>query len=335
MARQSGHFRALAENILSVRKAVGSPQLARESCRGAWALYRLARRHGVAFEDPTQGVRFESLASRFQEVYDDVRRADPLADRFVRADWKLELRYYEKAYLPRPRSDKFPPQMVGFGRLPPTVVGDILAALKSGQSAKTLRKTLSGDCFGRASWFPPYWSRWDNVLNLYYLSRIVSGPLEKDMGPGCVVEWGGGYGNLAKLARILWPQHTYVIIDLPFSSCLQWLFLSTMLGEEIVHLWRARGDRVQAGKINLVPLLTGFLEKPLPRADWFVSTFALTESSLAAQAHVIGKDWFGARRLFLACGPQEAESPAIRAALSDGARLERPFHPLPYGLVQR
>ena len=137
-----------------------------------------------------------------------------------------------------------------------------------------------------------------SIHHLYHLIRFAD-------KTGCdfekidkVVEWGGGYGNMAKIFRRLKPNSTYCIIDTPIFSTLQWLYLSTVLGVENVNLLRQPGDAVQSGKVNVVPLC--FVDQLQLRADLFLSTWALSESSSVAQDYVISRRWFEADHLLLA-----------------------------------
>ena len=93
---------------------------------------------------------------------------------------------------------------------------------------------------------------------------------------------------------------TYLIIDTPIFSCLQWLYLSVVLGEETVRVLQDVEDNVQAGKINLLPVsLIGRRDIDVG-ADLFISTWGLSESSVYAQDYVIANNWFGAKHILLA-----------------------------------
>ncbi len=133
---------------------------------------------------------------------------------------------------------------------------------------------------------------------------------------GTVVEWGGGYGNLAKLFRRLHGgAPTYVVLDIPIFSAVQWLYLSAVLGEQSVSLHTRPGQEVRPGAVNLVPIgLAHDLHVP---ADLFVSTWALNESTPHAQAHVRSRRWYGAHSLLLGMHYGDPLEPAVLAA---GAR---------------
>ncbi len=144
-----------------------------------------------------------------------------------------------------------------------------------------------------------------------------------------VIEWGGGYGCMAKIVRRLSNGSTYCIVDSAIMCAVQWLYLATIFGRDEVRVVR-RGEGVQEGKINLIPL--AFLEEVDLRADLFLSTFALNESPFAGVDYVINrKSWFGARHLLVACCPispntnEENGNIGIisRALAARGARIEK------------
>lgn len=115
-----------------------------------------------------------------------------------------------------------------------------------------------------------------------------------------VVEWGGGYGNMARLFRRVRPGITYVIVDLAPLLALQWVYLASLEGEDALHLVTAAAPDPVAGKVNLVEsaLVTGGAASP--RGELFLSTWAATESPPAAQAFIAARRFFDARHLLLA-----------------------------------
>ena len=153
-----------------------------------------------------------------------------------------------------------------------------------------------------------------------------------------VAEWGGGYGNLCKLLHRLRScataeDLTYIIIDLPLMTTLQWLYLSSVFGEERVHLLDAPGTAPKVGCINLLPV--GLLDHYTIEADTFVSTWALSESTAHAQRYVVDRQWFGAKRVLLGYQKNDVhrddfvEPQALEAGLQakGGQVLPFPFAP--------
>jgi hypothetical protein len=178
--------------------------------------------------------------------------------------------------------------------------------------------------------FPRHRASANSVHQLYHLARYEEATGMRARDFPTVVEWGGGYGSLARIFRRLpgGPQ-TYSIVDLPLLSCLQWLYLSTVLGPDEVRLLERSGDAIEDRKINLVPL--GLAGPELPRGELFVSTWALSESSRNAQDAVVGWDWFAATRLLLAHSQPSAELPDAgrvgELARAAGGVSERMDHP--------
>ncbi len=116
-----------------------------------------------------------------------------------------------------------------------------------------------------------------------------------------IIEWGGGYGNMARLIRRMSPQVTYTIIDLPELLALQWVYLGSLEGEDQLNVI-APGEPLvlKRGKINLVSSRTLLSSDTVPTCDGFLSTWALTESPRAMQEWVLARRFFGASRLLLA-----------------------------------
>ncbi|HBM45764.1 MAG: hypothetical protein UT05_C0002G0078 [Parcubacteria group bacterium GW2011_GWF2_38_76] len=150
-----------------------------------------------------------------------------------------------------------------------------------------------------------YLSSHNSIRHLYHISRFIFRTNVEINSIKTVVEWGGGYGNFAKIFLRLQdsPQKTtYVIIDTPLFSCIQWLYLSVVLGKDKVNFVRRENDKIVSEKINIIPL--GFVEKVNLKPDLFVSTWALSESSPFSQDFVLNKNFFGAKHLLI--GYQES-----------------------------
>jgi hypothetical protein len=129
----------------------------------------------------------------------------------------------------------------------------------------------------------------------YYLDRTRTKPGEFKT----VVEWGGGYGNMAKLwKRNINPQTTYVIVDTSLFCAIQWLYLRSTLGSQAVNLITESNQEFARGKLNILP--TPLMDHvDLPKADLFISTWGLSESTKEAQDYVVEKNWFGADHLLI------------------------------------
>jgi hypothetical protein len=113
-----------------------------------------------------------------------------------------------------------------------------------------------------------------------------------------IIEYGGGYGGLCTIWRRLNPEITYTIIDTPIMLTIQWVYLSSIFGEDLVHIIKTKQSPVLAGKINLMPV--AFIDRNDLQADVFVSTWALSESIALAQETIINLEWYNAKHLILA-----------------------------------
>jgi hypothetical protein len=159
-----------------------------------------------------------------------------------------------------------------------------------------LCKLLREDRIGR----PPLRSRHyvtssNRVHHLYHLSRFEAATRVNLDALRIVVEWGGGYGDFARVFRRR-RCCTYVIIDLPLMSAIQWLYLTAVLGAQDVQLVRGDGALVD-GCVNIVPV---GLAELVGRADLFISTWALSESSPSAIDLATDRGWLESQHLLLA-----------------------------------
>ena len=145
---------------------------------------------------------------------------------------------------------------------------------------------------------PRYLTSHNSVHHAYHyaLYHELSGRDPASMST--VLEWGGGYGNQARIFRKLNPTATYTIVDTaPFLS-LQWAYLSTVLPVEEINVVRPETPIIADGRINLLPL--ALIDSVELVVDLFISTWALSESSRVAQDVVLARSWFGAKALLLA-----------------------------------
>ncbi len=131
---------------------------------------------------------------------------------------------------------------------------------------------------------------------LWYLARIHE-ELTKSLA--LIVEFGGGFGSLARVFKTLGkPDLTYAIIDLPEMLALQHYYLSGTLGQGAVAAHLSPEEPVVPGKINLYPVYG--IEALDIHADLFVSTFALSETPAFMQDLVCStKNFFNASFLYI------------------------------------
>ena len=104
---------------------------------------------------------------------------------------------------------------------------------------------------------------------------------------------------MAHLVRRMNPKCTYTIIDLPELSALQYIYLYSLIGDD-VSLITPEHSGINEGKVNIVPvgrILSGELNIS---PDVFLSTWAITESPRQVQEFVCRNSFFGADSILLA-----------------------------------
>lgn len=130
----------------------------------------------------------------------------------------------------------------------------------------------------------------NTIHHLYHIARYAKNfGLEKFKSNKSFVEWGGGYGNFARLTKKINQDCTYTIIDLPILNIIQYRYLSSVFGEDKINIV-SENEQPTAGKINLVS--SSWFEKCDINADFFISTWALSESPILMQDKINNKNWF-------------------------------------------
>lgn len=124
--------------------------------------------------------------------------------------------------------------------------------------------------------------------------------------------------------RLKTTPSTYIIIDTPLFSCIQWLYLGTMLGQERVNLLQNPEDTIHAEKINLVPIC--FVDRHKISAGLFISTWGLSESSKYSQDYIVTHGWFNSNHILLAYQDRSEKFPDAdrigKIAADIGAAIE-------------
>lgn len=125
-------------------------------------------------------------------------------------------------------------------------------------------------------------SKLHSIINTHYLNKPIT-----------IIEWGGGYGGLCNVfyKHFGFSENTYIIIDIPVSSKIQYHYLATIYGSDKINII---GDnyKIQPGKINLVRLSD--LNKLNCKCDIFISSWAISESNKNSQDFVLDKNFYGA-----------------------------------------
>lgn len=145
--------------------------------------------------------------------------------------------------------------------------------------------------------YPGTNSSGNTIHHLYHLMEYNSYVPGALYAAKTIVEWGGGYGNMARLVQMIKASELeqYTLIDLSMFSVLQYVYLSAVLGPDKVCY--GTGDR----RVQIIPL--GSLEGSKVACDLFISTWAISESNKRSQDFVRERGYFGAQHFLVAHQP--------------------------------
>jgi putative sugar O-methyltransferase len=165
-----------------------------------------------------------------------------------------------------------------------------------------------------------YWTSHNSIHQLYHLNNFSQETGSDYTNISQIVEWGGGYGCLAKILMKINPNLTYIIIDLPIFSIIQAVYTSTIFGSDKINIITDENKNIVKNKINIIPInmLIGSNIKIL-NTDIFISTWALSESTNFSQEYVESVDFFGAKHLLIA---HQQKSPEVKYAESIDSHLK-------------
>jgi hypothetical protein len=166
-----------------------------------------------------------------------------------------------------------------------------------------------------------YMTSANRAHHAYHLASYQSTTGRSIWGSGTIVEWGGGYGGMARIIRRLRKGTTYVLIDLPELCALQYIYLGSLEGEENVNLVLP-GDTLAHGKLNIIPVSSVLEANIEVRGDAFISTWALTESPEEAQTFALDRVFFKADKILLAYAIDEHNR--VRHSLEALGCVKRP-----------
>ena len=278
--------------------------------------------------NPTQEARFLALSPRFRGVRDQLARsvnpshaAAPNA--FAWGDWERSIAERFNGGLPVDfLHDPTLAHTMVFGAT--ARLGERLARVRAAFPGGVADDLLLEDAIGRPTICDRATmtsaNRAHHAYHLATHAMVTGRPL---FGAKFIVEWGGGYGNLARIVRRMDRSVTYVILDLPALGAVQWAYLSALEGEDAVHLVTADDPTIAPGKVNLAASSFALDHLPTLRADAFVSTWALTESPPALQQAVIERDFFGAEQVLVAYTLDGNN--AVREPLAARGCVQRPI----------
>ena len=118
-----------------------------------------------------------------------------------------------------------------------------------------------------------------------------------------IIEFGGGYGGMCRLARRLTNnKSTHVIIDLPIFSFIQYNYLQNIFGQDSVNMMCNNDSSIKEGKVNLIPISNkiaiDFLSSINP--DLFIATWSLSEANQNTVDLITGLNYFSSKYLLMA-----------------------------------
>ncbi|MFC1841595.1 putative sugar O-methyltransferase [Candidatus Dependentiae bacterium] len=150
-----------------------------------------------------------------------------------------------------------------------------------------------------AGWTPHTCKEFNCSVNtlghLFYVAKIFEKLNHTEIKT--VVEFGGGYGNLAHVLKKTQPDVTIVIFDLPELIALQSVFLRSNLPQEDIIVHYNSPENYKEKAIHLIPIY--LLEDTKIDADAFISNFALSETSLEMQNIIFNKNFFNANICYI------------------------------------
>lgn len=274
-----------------------------------------------------QKISYEKFKKKFPILYEKIKKYS--IDEFITPLWKNSNKKMEKVLLPFPRFDFLcNPELMYMmftssgGELMKTEVNFLENKIRKGDLGKIIKEEYFGSALISND---KYLSSHNSILHFYHLLKYEEKTGNRLSEMESVIEWGGGYGNLARIfKRYTNKKATYIIIDTPLFSCLQWLYLSVILGENEVVIISSPNEKIVKNKINIFPL--GLLKYFRLDCDLFISTWALSESTKLSHLLVKKKNFFGARHLLMSF--QEScyylpDASHVRSILPKETRIEK------------
>lgn len=253
-----------------------------------------------------QKSKFDIFSKHFNSIYNEIKGYD--IAKFYTSPWKKLNVELEKEFLPN-----FPFSFLRNEIINKTMfvdaswISEEMAFIESKISKNMLKKILKEDYIGDPILHnPKYLTSHNSIHQVYHLLRFSE---KSDIFKiKNIVEWGGGYGSMAKIFRRLSSgEITYTIVDTPLFSCIQWLYLTTTLGEEYINIITSPKQRLDLNKVNLLPLC--FLEKHTIQTDLFIALWSLSESSKYSQDYVASRNFFNSKYFLIAYQDNSLEFP--------------------------
>jgi hypothetical protein len=145
-----------------------------------------------------------------------------------------------------------------------------------------------------------YKSSANTIHQVFHLSSYLKKTSKNLFESNHIIEWGGGYGCLARIFSTINPNCTYTILDLPELNALQYVYLSSIFGINKVN-FITDSINIQKGKINLLSSDYYINSNVELETETFISNWALTESGEDYQNFVKTKNFFSAQNILVSC----------------------------------
>lgn len=295
--------------------------------------FRYAKDTELARRKAAQWDEFSRLNTQFDGILSNFSRAD--SDRYILGTWKrFNERFREMC------RNGVPPDFLQHSIVLDTLTANPLKPIWKPfvedvirDAPPSLLAAMEEDLVGmpRICWGDPLTSPGRIVHGwtlLQFLKAVGAVEIGGELRIRDVVEYGGGYGGLVTVWKRLNSALTYTIIDTPIMLSIQWLYLSSVMGQETVHCLTEGNQKPLPGKINLMPV--AFLDRGDLKPDVFVSTWALSESPTLTQQLVINRNWYGAPHLLLAFQRASKSFPFAEELAIAGSQRGGKVRDLPY-----
>ncbi|MDC0273005.1 putative sugar O-methyltransferase [bacterium] len=176
-----------------------------------------------------------------------------------------------------------------------------LSKIRSIYSSKIAKTLLKESVIG----FPiitslKYKSSANTIHQAFHLSCYYEKTNKNLVESKNIVEWGGGYGCLARILCQINPSCTYTILDLPELSALQYVYLASIFGKQKVN-FITNSINIKKGKINLLSSDRYIKSDFKLETETFITNWALTESGESYQNFVVSQNFFSAKNILVSC----------------------------------
>lgn len=286
----------------------------------------------------SQAATYEKLAPHSLEVLNTVSKNQTSYDEFIHGEWQFNQDEIAKTF-----SAGVPANFLDIPQIGGTMFANNWESgwfatqynfLNEVFDEKTRDYLIKGELIGgqkQSRVVNGIYTNHNNVHHVYHLARYEKLTGKSLSGMNTIVEWGGGFGNLARILRLYAGPKTYVLIDAPATLTIQWVFLSCVFGEDAVNILTPDNCEIKEGCFNLISFRDIDVLKGLS-FDMFIATWSLNESTHAAQDHV-AKDlaFFSAAHLLIGlyrgpagayASPLGSPNVIIDGAMAAGAQKE-------------